>query len=58
MKHQKTVLLLILVLMMALLSTTALAVDESEVGLFLDLPKNLIQSRVPESCGDSGLSGH
>ena len=31
MKHQKTVLLLILVLMMALLSTTALAVDESEV---------------------------
>ena len=31
MKHRKTVLLLILVLMMALLSTTALAVDESEV---------------------------
>ena len=31
MKHRKTVLLFILVLMMALLSTTALAVDESEV---------------------------
>lgn len=31
MKHRKTVLLLVLVLMMALLSTTALAVDESEV---------------------------
>ena len=31
MKHRKTVLLLILVLIMALLSTTALAVDESEV---------------------------
>ena len=31
MKHRKTILLLVLVLMMALLSTTAFAVDESEV---------------------------